>query len=442
MTPILFDKISMYAAFAAVAINVVIIILILARTSRTPFHMLFLAVCVAVSIWNAGVFLKYYSGRNVWFYFGIIGSPMLSAFIFHMTNVLLKKEKGNAWIPLSYALSIFLSSCSLLAVYSPAVKEFVDSKSRYFIFLAMLFPFIIASMIMLFKAIPRASTEVEKTQILYLFVAIAVGTPLGMTDLIWKFGSTLPKLGQAGSAIFSIILITGILKHRKAYDILAQMQRRLESMEEMAAGIAHEVRNPLGSIKGAAHLLASALPRGPQPDAQEYIEIIREEVARLDGILLNFQHLTKPVAVQKEPVSLNDIIRKTIRLTEAGEASLNVKLELAETLPPVQADASMLKQVFLNLVKNAAEACSGRGNLAIRTVVDRNGVSITFHDNGEGIPADMLEHIFEPFFTTKRSGIGMGLAISRRIIEAHNGRIEARNGSPAGAVFTIFLPAH
>lgn len=436
----LFDTISMYAAFAAATINAVIIVLILARTSRTLFHMLFLSLCVAVCIWNAGIFLKFYSGREVWFYFAIIGSPMLPAFLFHMTNVLLKNERGNAWIPLAYVLSGFLSVCSLLAVYSPSVKIFVDSVYRYIYYLVLLMPFIIVSMIMMLRAIPRAATGIEKSQIRYLLVAMAVGTPLGVTDLIKIFGSPLPKMSQAGSAIFSMILITGIFKNRKAYDILAQMQDKLDVLGEMAAGIAHELRNPLGSIKGAANLLAAGPKGKPQQDAQEYIDIILEEVARLDGILLNFQHLTKPIAVQMGTVSLNDIIRKTIRLAEIGESSLNVKLELADDLPPVQADASMLKQVILNLVKNAAEACSGGGELIIRTEGSRKRVTTTFLDNGEGVPSDALARIFEPFFTTKRSGMGMGLAICRKIIEAHGGRIEAKNADPAGAVFTIFLP--
>jgi signal transduction histidine kinase len=237
-----------------------------------------------------------------------------------------------------------------------------------------------------------------------------------------------------------MILITGIFKNREAYDILAQMQRKLNDLGEMAAGIAHELRNPLSSIRGAANLLATGPKGKPRPDAQEYIEIIREEVARLDGILLNFQHLTKPIAVQKESVSLNDIIRKTIRMAEIGESSLNVKMELADDLPPVQADVSMLKQVFLNLVKNAAEACAAGGELIIRTEGSRKGVTITFLDNGEGVSFDALARIFEPFFTTKRSGMGMGLAICRKIVEAHGGRIEAKNVDPSGAAFTIFLP--
>ncbi len=436
-----FDTISMYAAVAAAAINAVIIFLILARTSRKRFHMIFLAGCVAVCIWNTGIFLKFLSGRDVWFYFAIIGSPMLPAFLFHMTNVLLKKEEGNIWIPAAYILCGALSLSSLLAVYSPAVKTFVDGKSRYLFFLGLLLPFVIASMIMMLRGLPHVSTSAEKSQIRYLLVATIIGTGLGVTDLIKIFGSPLPKLGQAGSAIFSTILIAGIFKNRKALDILAQMQRRLDVMGEMAAGISHELRNPLSSIKGAVNLLAAGSRGAPVPAAREYIDIIREEVARLDGILLNFQHLTKPIAVQKEDVSLNDIIRKTIRLAEIGETSLDVTMELADELPAVQADAFMLKQVFLNLVKNAVEASDTRGELMIRTERERNGVAITFRDNGGGIPVDALTRIFEPFVTTKRSGMGMGLAICRKIIEAHGGRIEAQNAMPAGAAFTIFLPA-
>lgn len=435
MTHIL-DKISLYSAFAAAGINAVIIVLILARTSRTLFHKLFLFVSVSVLVWNLGVFLKLASGRSVWFYFGIIGSPLLPAFLFHMTNVLLNRARRNAWIGLGYALGGVLSLSSLLAVYSPAVKAFVDSPYRYLYYNLLLLPFVVACVVMLFRALPRASTDVERSQIRHLLAAIVIGGVLSVTELIWIFGSPLPRLSQVGSAAFSIILMTGILKNRKAYDILAQMQRRLDALEEMAAGIAHELRNPLGSIRGAATLLAS----GPARDTSEYLDVIREEVARLDGILMNFQNLSRPIRVLKEPVALNDLVRRTVRLAAAGAPGLSITVDAAEDLPPVAADTSMLSQVFLNIVKNAAEACGKQGELLIRMKANGGSVTVTFRDSGPGIPAAALERLFEPFFSTKRTGMGMGLAISKRIVEAHGGVLEAGNADAAGAEVTISLP--
>jgi signal transduction histidine kinase len=106
----------------------------------------------------------------------------------------------------------------------------------------------------------------------------------------------------------------------------------------------------------------------------------------------------------------------------------------------VHADASSLRQVFLNLVKNAMEACGKNGKLTIRTEYIQPWVKITFLDNGTGIPSELIGQIFEPFFTTKTLGMGMGLAISQKIVEAHGGRIEARNAAPGGAEFSVYLP--
>jgi signal transduction histidine kinase len=435
----IFDTISMYSALGAAVINAAFIVLILARTSRKPFYLLFLYLCFAVCVWNFGIFLMFYSGRAVWFYFAVIGSPMLPALLFHMTSVLLKTDRGNAWIPLVYLLSGVLSACSLLAVYSPEIKAFVDSVYRYLYYLGLLLPFIVVSMYKMLKAI-AITTGAERSQIRYLLVATVIGTLLGITDLVKVFGSPVPKLGQAGSVIFSSVLVVGIFKNRKALDVLAEMQYKFEFLSEMAAGIAHEIRNPLSSIKGAVNLLAAPEAGPSSPRDREYIGIIREEVARLDGILLDFQHLTKPVVIRKEAISINDVLCKTVRLAQLGGLSLNVSMELDDRLPAVQADAAAMKQVFLNLVKNAAEACAGAGELVIRTGRDQRGVIITFRDSGEGIPQAVLRNIFEPFVTTKRSGMGMGLAISRRIVEAHDGRIEARNEEPVGAAISITLP--
>jgi signal transduction histidine kinase len=131
---------------------------------------------------------------------------------------------------------------------------------------------------------------------------------------------------------------------------------------------------------------------------------------------------------------------KTVQLVEVGPLPLVITTDLSGDLPTVHADASPLKQVFLNLIKNASEASDGKGELLIRTTYEPRMVKIIFRDNGKGIPSELLGHIFEPFFTTKMSGMGMGLSISQRIIQAHNGRIEARNAEPGGAEFSISLP--
>jgi signal transduction histidine kinase len=126
-------------------------------------------------------------------------------------------------------------------------------------------------------------------------------------------------------------------------------------------------------------------------------------------------------------------------MVEHDTLDIRIEKELTE-VRPLQADASMLKQVFLNLIKNASEACGQAGELVIRTENDFPWVKITFEDNGPGIQPSLLERIFEPFFTTKESGMGVGLAICRRIVQAHEGRMEVENLLPKGARFLILLP--
>ena len=438
----LFDKITMWSAFAAVAINIVFVILILARTSKSTTNRLFLLTCAAVIIWNLGISMKYYSGRGVWLYFASIGSPMIPAFLFHLTRTLIKRPSGDPWINVAYSIAGVLSLSSFLAVYSPAVKQFVDSQNWNLYFLALLMPFVIASMVIMFHAIRVRPPDVEIQQIKYILIATVIGTCTGLTDLVQIFGIPVPRLGHAGSLVFSSIIAIGIFKYRRSYDILAQMRSKLELFSEAAAGISHEIRNPLSSIRGAVNLLAAGVPNGmPSVDMREYVDIIKEEIARLDCILGNFQQLTKPLCLSKEPLSVNDILLRTVRLADAGAATLSISVDLASDLPAVNADAAMLKQVFINLIKNASEACPGDGELTISTTRAPRGVDISFRDNGEGIPRDLIGSIFEPFFTTKRTGMGMGLAISRRLIAAHEGRLDAENNATRGATFTIYLPA-
>jgi signal transduction histidine kinase len=214
----------------------------------------------------------------------------------------------------------------------------------------------------------------------------------------------------------------------------------LNFMGEMAAGIAHEIRNPLTSIKGASTLLANESKQIHLPKFHEYHEIITEEIERLHQILNNFQYFTRPLKVEKEPVSVNEVIQKTVKLAETGSVKIKIIQDLADNSPKTQADASLLKQVFFNLIKNANEACDPEGELVIKTEVASSWYRTSFSDNGSGIPSGNLKRIFEPFFTTKSSGMGMGLAICQRIVQAHGGRLEVKNRLPRGTEFTILLP--
>jgi len=293
---------------------------------------------------------------------------------------------------------------------------------------------------MVYNSIRMARSEDEKARLRYILAAFIIAVFTGVTDLVQILNLHVPPLGHLGCVTYSSILAIGVFKHRTAFDILAQMQEKLEFMGEMAAGIAHEIRNPLTSIKGASNLLARDLENIDLPNVREYHGIIREEIERLNHILLNFQYFTRPLKIEKESTAIGEVIQKTVKLAETGPINIRIRQELFENSPTVQADGALLKQVFLNLIKNAEEACGPGGELVIKTETLSPWLKLCFSDNGPGIPPENLGHLFEPFFTTKPTGMGMGLAICQRIIQAHGGQLEVKNRFPIGTEFTILLP--
>jgi signal transduction histidine kinase len=427
-------------ALVAVFVNLVFAILVLFRTSRAALYVTFFFGCISVIVWNMGDFIFFLTETRFWFYFSLIGSGMAPALMFHIANVLVRPgRKVTFWIILAYIFSSLLALSSPMALLHSGIQKFVDGIGWNILYFVLLVPFLLISIFMVSNSILKAESQDEKSRLRYILAAFIIAVLTGITDLVQALKVPVPPLGHLGCVAYSSILATGILKHQAAYDIFAQMQTKLEFLAEMAAAIAHEIRNPLTSIKGASNLLASELKNIDLPNAQEYHDIITEEIERLNHILINFQYFTRPLKIEKESTSINEIIQKTVRLAEIGPMRIKIKQEYDENSPRVQADASLLKQVFLNLIKNAEEACGSEGKLEIKTEHVPPWIKISFSDNGPGIPPENLKCIFDPFFTTKPAGIGMGLAICQRIIQAHGGRMEVKNRLPKGAEFSILL---
>ena len=437
----IFPTINFPLAFTAILINFILVILVLVRTSRTIIYMIFLFICLSIMLWNVGTVMAHYTERPYWFYFSLINSSFIPTLMYHFVITLIKPEqKSTPGVILTYFFSGMLALSSGLAIVRQEFQWFIEKGYWDIFYFIMFAPFFLSIIIKLSHAIIRSTNADEKSRIWYILLAALIGVVTLVTDHVQTLNIPVPPLGHFGSVFSSSILAIGVFKHRTAYDILAQMRMKLEVLSEMAAGITHEIRNPLSSIKGAANLLSYELKNLNDPKSHEYALLIIEEIERLNNILVNFQYFTKPLKIEKEPVSINEVIQKTVRLAESDTLNIKIRMELSQDIPMVQADTLPMKQVFLNLIKNASDACGSNGELVIKTEHSAPWVKITFADNGQGIPQELLDHIFEPFFTTKTTGMGVGLAISQKIIQAHNGKIEVNNILPKGTQFTIFLP--
>jgi two-component system, LuxR family, sensor kinase FixL len=234
---------------------------------------------------------------------------------------------------------------------------------------------------------------------------------------------------------------TGILHDltaRVRIEVQLREQTALARLGEMAAVIAHEVKNPLAGIRGAIQVIGGRLPAGSKDAA-----ITKEIVNRIDALNDLMEDLllfARPPQPHPMPVDVARIIASTVELLNQDPALRGVHVDIDGVAPTISADAELLKIVFLNLLVNGAQSMQGRGLIRITLTPDDGHCRIVFEDRGPGIPAEILEKIFTPFFTTKARGTGLGLPTAKRIVEAHRGRIQITCPPGGGTTVSVHLP--
>jgi signal transduction histidine kinase len=222
---------------------------------------------------------------------------------------------------------------------------------------------------------------------------------------------------------------------------MEQLRRadRLSALGELSAGLAHEIRNPLGSLEGAVEILRR--PELAEPTRQEFAEMAGKEVLRLKGLLTNFLEFARPQAPRRTFIEPQLLLESVSQL--AGETAkmsgITIRVESA-TMAAVSVDAEQIKQVLLNLVLNAVQAMPAGGQITLRSRQGSGSVLLEVADQGVGIPTENLERIFDPFFTTRAGGTGLGLSIAYQIINRHGGHLAVRNNPDRGVTFTVVLP--
>jgi two-component system sensor histidine kinase HydH len=265
-------------------------------------------------------------------------------------------------------------------------------------------------------------------------------------DLRFKNGPTQrlsltcgPVIGPNGDRLGRVILMMDVGELDRLKEEL-ERKRRLASLGGMAAGLAHEIRNPLGAIKGLTqHLLAKS-----DETAQEALEVMLVSVDRLERTITDFLDYAKPTELKAQTLALGPFLKRIHELVghDAQSQNVHMTLELPEKEALVWADDGRLAQAFLNLYLNAIQAAGpeGGGLLEVRLETTRNKAIVTLGDNGPGFGDEQLAQPFVPYFTSKSKGSGLGLALVKKIVEAHLGDVTLANQNGGGALVTVVLP--
>ena len=313
----------------------------------------------------------------------------------------------------------------------------------------------------------EAAIELANTAARELFGSVQTGAPLG--DAVPAVRHVVDSAGPVRNVEISLPAESGertlmatltrlsdrpesggtrilVLKDVTEYRLLKERlerDNRLAALGEVAANVAHEIRNPLGAIEGFGRLLEQDL-RASDPDAVRLLSRMIFAANQMNRVVGNLLNYTRQTPVRYVEGTLSDIVRDVLDMMElkATECGVEVCLRVAAPEEPCRFDPVRMKEVMTNLVSNAIQACVTRSGarVHVEAACDQGAAELSVRDNGKGIPEDALDRIFEPFYTLKNDGIGLGLALSKRIVEEHDGTISAENNPDGGACFRIRIP--
>jgi PAS domain S-box-containing protein len=242
----------------------------------------------------------------------------------------------------------------------------------------------------------------------------------------------------------AVVILRDITRDRENNATIVESER-MNAIRMLAAGVAHEIGNPLNALHIHLQLLERELQKnadGNRREALDLVAVAKNEVKRLDVIITQFLRAIRPSQPQLNPSAIDAILKETLTLLrqEVEDRRIHVEIDCPEPLPPLRIDKDQMKQAFFNVIKNALEAMSEGGKLTISLTLGDRFASIAFRDTGGGIAPEHFRQVFEPYYTTKPSGSGLGLMIVQRIVQEHGGKIDIQSAPKSGTTVTILLP--
>lgn len=480
--------------------NLVLAIVAILRARRARGAMPFVLLCLSLFLWDFGEFALRWFATDHWRHLRLVGSSLAPAFLFHFVLHHVGREgtfRRVLW--LLYGVTALFGAMTAGAIFSTKLRSFVDDLSWNLVYLVALFPFFAFSFLLLVRRLRSVDDRTERNALHLIALGVAVGALTGLADLTVILGSPIPPLGHVGSFLCTVVLAVAVFRHRllasdlpirhvhliaivaaaaailhvllysggrsKTGDLLLlgtatlivlvlavyrlfllrwqeqqDRQKRLAMLGTMAAGVAHEIRNPLASIRGAAQFVLKELESQPTTgESLDYLKMLVAETDRLNSVVESLLDFSRPRNPHFQPVEFRKWTAEIVALQRAAGGPA---IDLEEGGPiHGAADPDLLRHAVGNVLKNAVEAAGPSGRVRVRLHEAPGArVRIEIVDDGPGLPTDRLSELVQPFVTTKTRGTGLGLAVAKRVVDSHGGELSAENLVPRGARFVLTLP--
>lgn len=476
-------------------------VLALVRVGRSPLALPLSLLSIALSTWNFAAFAHSGAAEEGWRLISLVAALMTAPCTLHFILSFVGRRRQLAWAMFgTYGLFGAGALAAMGGVWWAALAERVTSRGFALAALVLALPVLCAGFALLLLHLRRALTPDERARAGLVLLGLTLLVALLGTDLLAELGFGVPRLGNLGTllglpvmatvalrfhlfgkdlsahaALYAALLaMGGVLAYLAVFHLfagqmaalgvgtaaitlgllaatrrgvtafVAQRERlqHLATLGRFSAQMAHDLKNPLAAMKGAAQYLKEEHAQGRPWDAQgEFLDLLLEQVERLERVVGTYQRLGR-VEPLRTPLDVNHLVERVLSLQSfAGHAEVTIQRELAAELPRCEADFDLLANALENLVRNAFEAMPRGGTLTVRTQGDGAEVVLSVEDSGEGMDARTAERAFDDFYTTKATGSGMGLAFVRRVVEAHGGSVSLTSREGRGTLIHLRLPA-